>query len=113
MDVEREMQRGLLPAAMSLSAKFVPTLKRVAGRTVESAKHFLQDQPPAAGAAAAPANAATSSANTDGSSTTAAEQPGRAPGGGYGRMRQRARPAEQEFSFGSVMPMGDASRKDD
>lgn len=34
LDVEGEMQRGLLPGLMSLSAKFVPTLKSVSALTV-------------------------------------------------------------------------------
>lgn len=39
------MQRGLLPGAMSLSAKFVPTLKRVTAGVVESGRQFLQEGP--------------------------------------------------------------------
>ncbi len=35
MEVDAEMQRGLLPGALALSAKFVPALRAVAYRTVE------------------------------------------------------------------------------
>jgi hypothetical protein len=35
MEVDAEMQRGLLPGALALSAKFVPALRAVAARTVE------------------------------------------------------------------------------
>ena len=35
MEVDAEMQRGLLPGALALSAKFVPSLRAVAARTVE------------------------------------------------------------------------------
>jgi hypothetical protein len=45
MGVEEEMQRGLLPGALALSAKFVPTVKAVAWRTVESGRALLADGP--------------------------------------------------------------------
>eukprot|EP00887_Chlorella_sp_A99_P002604 scaffold6.g2604.t1 len=48
LDVEAEMERGLLPGAVSLSAKFLPTLHKVAGRVVESGMQLLQDGPQAA-----------------------------------------------------------------
>ena len=35
MEVDAEMQRGLLPGGLALSAKFVPALRSVAYRTVE------------------------------------------------------------------------------
>ena len=35
MEVDAEMQRGLLPGALALSAKFVPAIRAVASRTVE------------------------------------------------------------------------------
>ena len=35
MEVDAEMQRGLLPGGLALSAKFVPALRAVAFRTVE------------------------------------------------------------------------------
>lgn len=47
LDVEGEMARGLLPGVLSLSTKFVPTVKRVALRTFESAWGLLQDAPEA------------------------------------------------------------------
>lgn len=43
LDVDTEMQRGLLPGLLALSAKFVPTVKSVAERTVDTAKHFMAD----------------------------------------------------------------------
>jgi hypothetical protein len=51
LGVEAELRRGLLPGALSLSAKFVPTIKAVTSRTVESARAFLAEQPAAAAAA--------------------------------------------------------------
>lgn len=53
MDVEREMQRGLLPGAIALSSKFVPALKKVTAQTIDSARRFLQEAPEAAGAGGA------------------------------------------------------------
>jgi hypothetical protein len=50
MDVEREMQRGLLPGAIALSSKFVPALKKVTAQTIDSGRRFLQEAPEAAGA---------------------------------------------------------------
>lgn len=41
LDVEGELARGLLPGAMALSAKFLPTVQSVARRTFESGKAFL------------------------------------------------------------------------
>ena len=35
MEVDAEMQRGLLPGALALSAKFVPAMRAVASRTAE------------------------------------------------------------------------------
>ena len=43
LDVEGEMARGLLPGAMALSAKFVPTVKSVALRTFESARAMMAE----------------------------------------------------------------------
>ena len=43
LDVESEMSRGLLPGVMSLSAKFVPTVKAVTLRTFESGKQLLAE----------------------------------------------------------------------
>lgn len=43
LDVDTEMQRGLLPGAMALSAKFVPVVQRVSQRTVEAVKDFVAD----------------------------------------------------------------------
>jgi len=40
MEVDAEMQRGLLPGALALSAKFVPALRAVAYRTVEVSTRF-------------------------------------------------------------------------
>ena len=41
--MDTEMQRGLLPGAMALSAKFVPVVQRVSQRTVEAVKDFVAD----------------------------------------------------------------------
>ncbi len=43
LDVDTEMQRGLLPGAMALSAKFVPVVQRVSQRTAEAVKDFVND----------------------------------------------------------------------
>ncbi|GAB4820674.1 hypothetical protein N2152v2_007720 [Parachlorella kessleri] len=76
LDVESEMQRGLLPGLMSLSAKFVPTFKAVASRTFESTKHLLQEAPPASGSSSggggSDTNFAASSASGGGGGAAAA-----------------------------------------
>lgn len=41
--MDAEMSRGLLPGLLSLGAKFVPTVQRVAERTLESARAFASD----------------------------------------------------------------------
>jgi len=43
LDVDTEMQRGMLPGAMALSAKFVPALQRVSQKTLEAVKEFVAD----------------------------------------------------------------------
>eukprot|EP00884_Botryococcus_braunii_P011035 jgi/Botrbrau1/19933/Bobra.0059s0050.1 len=47
LDVDAEMQRGLLPGALALGAKFVPTVKSVFARTVETVtetiKHYAEN----------------------------------------------------------------------
>lgn len=48
LEVENEMSRGLLPGTLALSAKFWPVVRRVAQKSIESAKHFLQDGPSSA-----------------------------------------------------------------
>lgn len=99
MDVEAEMQRGLLPGAIALSSKFVPALKKVTFQTMDSAKNFLADAP-AAGA------------GSDGG-----EQRG-AAGRGGGELRSRRQHREVELSTGSLgsssgVGEGSGSRKDD
>ena len=49
MDVEGEMQRGLLPGTIALSSKFVPALKKVSAQTFESARTLLAESPAAGG----------------------------------------------------------------
>lgn len=41
--MDAEMQRGLLPGAVALSAKFVPVVQSVSARTVETVRDFLAD----------------------------------------------------------------------
>ncbi len=43
LDVDTEMQRGLLPGLIALSAKLVPTIQRVAQNTVHSIQQFVQE----------------------------------------------------------------------
>ncbi|CAL8460688.1 g219 [Coccomyxa elongata] len=43
LDVDAEMQRGLLPGAVALSGKFVPVLQSVSQRTVATVREFLAD----------------------------------------------------------------------
>ena len=43
--MDAEMQRGLLPGALALSAKFVPAIRAVAARTVEVREKRLQAAP--------------------------------------------------------------------
>ena len=43
LDVDTEMQRGMLPGAMALSAKFVPVVQRVSRNTLEAVKDFVAD----------------------------------------------------------------------
>ena len=43
LDVDTEMQRGMLPGAMALSAKFVPVVQRVSQKTLEAVKDFVAD----------------------------------------------------------------------
>ena len=43
LDVDTEMQRGMLPGAMALSAKFVPVVQRVSRKTLEAVKEFVAD----------------------------------------------------------------------
>lgn len=43
LDVDTEMQRGLLPGMLALSAKLVPTVQRVAVNTLQSLQRFVQD----------------------------------------------------------------------
>ena len=41
--MDTEMQRGMLPGAMALSAKFVPVVQRVSQKTLEAVKDFMAD----------------------------------------------------------------------
>ncbi|KAL3156977.1 hypothetical protein ABBQ38_001233 [Trebouxia sp. C0009 RCD-2024] len=41
LEVDSEMQHGLLPGALALAAKFVPTMKQVARRTGEQCMNFV------------------------------------------------------------------------
>ncbi|KAL4442065.1 hypothetical protein ABPG77_011326 [Micractinium sp. CCAP 211/92] len=98
MDVEAEMQRGLLPGAIALSSKFVPALKKVTFQTMDSAKNFLADAPAA------------------GAGGDSGEQRAAARSGG-GDLRSR-RPREVELSAGGLGSSsgsgeGSGSRKDD
>ena len=45
MEVDAEMQNGLLPGALALSSKFLPTVKTVATRTAASAQHWISKAP--------------------------------------------------------------------
>ena len=45
LDVEGEMQNGLLPGIMVLSGKFVPTMRKVVKRTIEAGKKILEGPP--------------------------------------------------------------------
>lgn len=45
LDVEGEMQNGLLPGIMVLSAKFIPTMRKVIHRTMEAFKKILEGPP--------------------------------------------------------------------
>jgi len=42
LDVEGEMQNGLLPGIMNLSVKFVPTIKTVVERTIQAGKKIVE-----------------------------------------------------------------------
>lgn len=115
MDVEREMQRGLLPGAIALSSKFVPALKKVTAQTIDSARRFLQEAPEAAGAAAGGRAARGSGDGGDG----AARRQGHGSAAG---LRSRGR-REVELSEGGGFGAGTSrfateaaaagSRKDD
>ena len=41
--MDTEMQRGMLPGAMALSAKFVPVVQQVSRKTLEAVKEFVAD----------------------------------------------------------------------
>ncbi|DBA68461.1 hypothetical protein WJX79_008695 [Trebouxia sp. C0005] len=43
LEVDTEMQHGLLPGCLALAAKFVPTMKQVARRTGEQCMSFVHD----------------------------------------------------------------------
>ena len=43
LDVDAEMQRGLLPGAIALSGKFVPAVRGVSQRSVEAVRLFVTD----------------------------------------------------------------------
>lgn len=43
LEVDSEMQHGLLPGCVALAAKFVPTMKQVARRTGEQCMSFIHD----------------------------------------------------------------------
>jgi hypothetical protein len=45
LDVDAEMQNGLLPGLLALSGKFVPTVRSVAQKTVDSARRFVESTP--------------------------------------------------------------------
>ena len=45
LDVEGEMQNGLLPGVMVLSSKFIPTMRKVIRRTIEALKKILEGPP--------------------------------------------------------------------
>lgn len=96
MDVEAEMQRGLLPGAIALSSKFVPALKKVTFQTMDSAKNFLADAPAA------------------GAGGDSSEQRGAARGGGGGELRsRRQREVELSAGLGGGGGEGSGSRKND
>lgn len=62
LDVEGEMQKGLLPGVMTLSAKFMPTVQSVARRTFESGRAFLSES----GGAESSSSVSRSSSNATG-----------------------------------------------
>lgn len=43
LDVDAEMQRGLLPGAIALSGKFMPAVRGVAQRSVAALRTFAAD----------------------------------------------------------------------
>ncbi len=45
LDVEGEMQNGLLPGVMVLSSKFIPTIRKVIRRTIEALKKIVEGPP--------------------------------------------------------------------
>ena len=94
LGVEAELRRGLLPGALSLSAKFVPTIKAVTARTVESARAFLAEQP--AAAAAAHAATAGGGAHSPRGRENGAPVPVSRPAGAAGL---RARPGRAEVEL--------------
>lgn len=120
MDVEREMQRGLLPGAIALSSKFVPALKKVTAQTIESTRRFLQEAPEAAGVAGGSAGRHAARTGSEGGGEGAAVRHGDSSGAG---LRARGR-REVELSegigfgagtsrFGAEAAVAAGSRKDD
>ncbi len=116
MDVEREMQRGLLPGAIALSSKFVPALKKVTAQTIDSTRRFLQEAPEAGGAGGSGGGQAAR-----GGSEGAAVRQG--DGGAAAGLRARGR-REVELTEGGSLGVGTSrfgaeaaaaagSRKDD
>lgn len=49
MDVDNEMQKGALLGAVALAGKFVPSVKSVSSKTMESVMQFVQPQLPKTG----------------------------------------------------------------
>ena len=45
MEVDTEMQNGLLPGALALSAKFLPTMKGVARQSAASVQRWISERP--------------------------------------------------------------------
>lgn len=106
MDVEAEMQRGLLPGAISLSSKFMPALKKVTAQTFDSARTFMAETPGVGG-------------NNSGNSNVGAGREGERRGnGGGGRrdgddaggVRQRRQAREVEMSEGGILSSSSTSQ---
>jgi len=114
LDVEGEMQRGLLPGAMALSAKFVPTLKTVTQRTIESGKALLEGPPAGADRDGGPVTPAHGGVADPGNGSLRVRydmSPAGAAGEGIrARRPQEVEMASQDFGANGV---GAKSRKDD
>ena len=44
MDVDNEMQKGALPGAISLAGKFVPSVKSISNKSIDSVMQFIKQE---------------------------------------------------------------------